>query len=67
MPVEKESVKKQSGYYHKNDKLVTHTSNLEVVSFTNSIANIEKFKDLHKVSVNEDKYALKIHYITLCI
>lgn len=40
---------------------------LRVLSFTDSFTNIEKFKDLHKVSVNEDKYAFKIHYITLCL
>lgn len=48
---------------------MTQTSNLEVLSFTDSVTNVEKFKDLHKVSVNEDKYALEIHYtsITLCL
>lgn len=63
--MEKESVKKQYGCDHKNDKLVTQTSSLDVLSFTDSVANIEKFKYLHKDSVNEDKYALEVHYITL--
>lgn len=53
--MEKESVKKQYGCDHKNDKLVTQTSSLDVLSFTDSVANIEKFKYLHKDSVNEDK------------